>query len=85
MMDEKSNRPACPSDAERDLALLRDCNNDIEMFRQRKCEQEIVSLCRTYGAGMVRHVLAKVTTGRPKKDLERFSKIWLAVELIPLL
>ena len=81
MMDEKSNRPARPSDAEQDLALLGNCNYNIELFWQRKCEQEIVSLCRRYGAGTVRRALAKVTTGAPPKPFERCFQVWLAVEL----
>src|ERR1700730_6848162 len=76
-MDEESNRV----DAEQDFALLRDCNNDISMFRQRKCKQEIVSLCHNYGTGAVRRALAKVTTGAPRKRNERCFQVWLAVEL----
>jgi len=56
-------------------------NNNIELFWQRKCEQEIVSLCRRYGAGTVRRALAKVTTGAPPKPVERCFQVWLAVEL----
>jgi hypothetical protein len=82
-MDKKSNSPARPSDAERDFALLGDCNYNIEMFRQRKCEQEIAFLCQKYGAGAVRRALAKVTTGAPRKS-ERDFQVWLAVEVFRL-
>jgi hypothetical protein len=80
-MDKKSNSPARPSGAERDFALLGDCNYNNEM---RKCEQEIAFLCQKYGAGAVRRALAKVTTGAPRKSAERYFQVWLAVEVFRL-
>jgi hypothetical protein len=63
---------------EPDFAVIRNCSDEVS---RRQCEQEVASLCQKYGAGTVRHALAKVTTGRPKKNLERYSEFWLAVEL----